>query len=178
MQSQKKQEARLPAFSEIYERTRSEEILVHGNDFLLVIRTAVLAHHMRSHQFSACRALNKIRNSHLPVCSSLVSSCFRNFILRTNRHSLSTSLRKNHTFLIIHGSASLVNRKINHFYMFLSFSLDFFFCLINHAYGFMIISVSQLKLHGKLLQKCCRLPGNGQLFVCRNYICRHLGIFR
>ena len=54
------------------------------NDFLLVVRTTILANSVREHKLAALRALYKIKSRHLPVSSSLISVSLRRFILRTN----------------------------------------------------------------------------------------------
>ena len=60
--------------------------LINTDDFFLIIRAACLAYSVRHHQGAAFAALNQCRSTHFPVCSSLISSCFGRFILRTNRH--------------------------------------------------------------------------------------------
>ena len=63
------------------------------DNLFLVVASASLANSVRHHQCAALAALNKIGSSHLPVCSSAVSSGFRMFILRTNStHVTYTSL--------------------------------------------------------------------------------------
>lgn len=57
-------------------------------DFSLIVASASLAYSMRHHQGSALAALYQIWCAHLPVCSTAISSCFRRFILWTNRHGL------------------------------------------------------------------------------------------
>ena len=60
--------------------------LVNTNNLLLVVRTASLTNSVRHHQCAAFAALYQCRSAHFPVCSSLISSTFGRFILRTNRH--------------------------------------------------------------------------------------------
>jgi len=65
---------------------RAIGLFLYGYNLLLVVRTAVLAYSVRHHQCTALAALNQSRSTHLPVCSSLISSTFRRFVLGTNRH--------------------------------------------------------------------------------------------
>ena len=67
--------------------------LLSCDDFLLVVRTASLANSVRHHKRATLAALYKIRSSHLPVCSTTVSSCLGMLILRTNCSHDHTSLK-------------------------------------------------------------------------------------
>ena len=60
--------------------------LINAYDLLLIVRTASLANSVRHHQCTTFAALYQCRSAHFPVCSSLISSTFGRFILRTNRH--------------------------------------------------------------------------------------------
>jgi len=62
------------------------EVLVGLYNLLFVVRTASLTNSVRHHQCATFAALYQSRSAHLPVCSSLISSALRRFILRTNRH--------------------------------------------------------------------------------------------
>lgn len=60
--------------------------LVNAYNLLLVVRTASLTYSVRHHKCAALAALYQCRSAHFPVRSSLISSTFGRFILRTNRH--------------------------------------------------------------------------------------------
>ena len=62
--------------------------LINRNDLFLVVRSTSLAHSMRHHKSTTFAAFYQVRSAHFPVCSSLISSSFGRFILRTNRHRL------------------------------------------------------------------------------------------
>ncbi len=70
---------RIPAFMNILKS-------INCDDLFFVIRTAGLAYSMRHHKSTAFAAFYQVRSTHLPVCSSLISSSFGRFILWTNRH--------------------------------------------------------------------------------------------
>ncbi len=50
--------------------------LLSRDDFFLIIGTASLAYSVWHHKRSTLAALYQARNCHLPVCSTLVTSCF------------------------------------------------------------------------------------------------------
>ena len=58
--------------------------IFNAYDLLLIVRTASLANSVRHHQCTTFAALYQCRSAHFPVCSSLISSTFGRFILRTN----------------------------------------------------------------------------------------------
>ena len=62
--------------------------LINRNDLFLVVRSTSLAYSMRHHKSTTFAAFYQVRSAHFPVCSSLISSSFGRFILRTNRHRL------------------------------------------------------------------------------------------
>ena len=62
--------------------------LVNRNDLFLVVASTSLANSMRHHKRTTFAAFYQVRSTHFPVCSSLISSSFGRFILRTNRHRL------------------------------------------------------------------------------------------
>lgn len=62
--------------------------LVNRNDLFLVVASTSLANSMRHHKSTTLAALYQIDSAHLPVCSTLISSSLRSFILWTNRHVL------------------------------------------------------------------------------------------
>ena len=62
--------------------------LVNRHDLFLVVASTSLANSMRHHKRTTFAAFYQVRSTHFPVCSSLISSSFGRFILRTNRHRL------------------------------------------------------------------------------------------
>ena len=46
------------------------------NDFFFIVRSACFTYSVRHHKLATFAALNKVRSTHLPVSSSLISSCF------------------------------------------------------------------------------------------------------
>ena len=70
------------------------EVLVGLYNLLFVVRTASLTNSVRHHQCAAFAALYQCRSAHFPVCSSLISSTFGRFILRTNRHCVTPPYHK------------------------------------------------------------------------------------
>ena len=58
------------------------------DDFLFIVGSTVLANSVWEHKLAALRACYKIKRSHFPVSSSLISVSLRGFVLRTDRHLL------------------------------------------------------------------------------------------
>ena len=59
-----------------------------SNDLTLIVSATSLTYTVRHHQSAALAALYQIGSRHFPVCSSLISSRFRCFILRADGHRL------------------------------------------------------------------------------------------
>ena len=93
---------------------------INAYNLLLVIRTASLTNSVRHHKCAAFAALYQCRSTHFPVCSSLISSTFGRFILRTNRHRYTSLFALKISFITaIRGSGT----KVSH-----PHSLRFRFC--------------------------------------------------
>ena len=72
----------------IFQRFFTYKKLIYRNDLFFVIRSTSFAYSVRHHKSTTFAAFYQVRSTHFPVCSSLISSSFGRFILRTNRHRL------------------------------------------------------------------------------------------
>ena len=77
------------------------ELLLSGDDLLLVVASAALAYSVRHHQRAALRALYQSGSTHFPVCSSLISSSLGRFVLRTDGHILHLLVKTAYAVLIL-----------------------------------------------------------------------------
>ena len=59
-------------------------VLVNTDNFFFVVRTTSLAHSVRHHELSTFAEIHKVWSTHLPICSSFISSGFGRFILWTD----------------------------------------------------------------------------------------------
>lgn len=72
-------------YRQILERP-CRNLFTNTDNLLLVVRTTSFTNPMGCHKSAALAAPYQSGSTHLPVCSPLIPSTLRRFILRTNRH--------------------------------------------------------------------------------------------
>jgi len=68
--------------------TDQSKLVLNFDDFLLIVASASFANSVWHHKCSTFATFNKVHSAHFPVRSSLVTSSFGRFVLRTNGHRL------------------------------------------------------------------------------------------
>ena len=91
----------------LLENTNKLISVFYSDDLFFVVCAAVFADSVGHNERSALAALHQIHFRHLPVCVSLISSGFRSFIFRADRHG--------HTSLYLPDLSIFTSLKIDRF---------------------------------------------------------------
>ena len=73
-------------FCSFTRKSAGRRSILNLDDLALVVGPAILADPVGHNQSSALAALYEVRRTHLPICSSGITSSFRRFILWTDWH--------------------------------------------------------------------------------------------
>ena len=97
---------------------KRKDLVKHTKKLAMVLGVALalasLTNSVRHHQSAALAALYQSGSTHLPVCSSLISSTFRRFIFRTDRHRYTSLFALKISFITaILGSGIKVSQLLN-----------------------------------------------------------------